>query len=113
MLNAAMFAPEASVGAADACRITRICRPGTVAKPTAPISTRLIIVATWLVAVSAKTARTTVSSTSNVSRVAPRFLSAALPPTRLPTNRPAPNRISSQGTAVLANPLTSVSVNAM
>ncbi len=39
--------------------------------------------------------------------------SAALPPAKLPTKVPTPNSTSSQGTVVAANPLTSVSVNAM
>ena len=38
-LNAAMLAPLASVGAAPAYVMIRICSPGTVANPNAPIST--------------------------------------------------------------------------
>ncbi len=39
-LKAAMLAPEASVGAVLGVPMIRICRPGTVANPKPPMSTR-------------------------------------------------------------------------
>ncbi|OCI29324.1 hypothetical protein OERS_39830 [Oerskovia enterophila] len=79
-LNAAMLAPEAMVGAACAWPMMRIWRPGTVANPNAPMRTSETTVMTWLVAVSAKTARITVSAPRIASRLVVRKRSAALPP---------------------------------
>ena len=47
-LNAPMLAPEARVGAVSAYFMTRICSPGTVAKPKPPSSTMEAMVIGWL-----------------------------------------------------------------
>ena len=112
-LKAAMLAPEARVGALLAYFMTRICSPGTVAKPKPPSSTMEAMVIGWLPAVRAKTTSTTTRTASTTSRVRSTFLSAALPPTVLPMNSPTPKRISSHGTVVAEKPVTSVRVKAM
>lgn len=91
----------------------RICIAGTVAKPNAPMNTSAMIVAIWLPATWENTARMMTSPMSRVISVAPRLLSAARPPRKLPMNSPTPKRTRSQGTDELANPETPVNVNAI
>src|SRR6478672_9041207 len=68
-LKAAMLAPLARVGAEPAYVMIRICRPGTVANPKAPISTRLTTEATGEEAVRANMPMTTASAASTTVSV--------------------------------------------
>lgn len=108
-----MFTALATVGAASALASIRICNGGTVAKPKPPSRNSVTIAGTAAWAVNANTASTTTSATSTVYSVGISARSANLPPTRLPSTGPTPNSTSSQLTALLGRPATSVIMGAM
>jgi len=77
------------------------------------MSTSSTVVATGFDASQAKSTSTTTRAEMKARRVPSIERSASLPPIQLPTTSPAPNSTRSHGTALGANPLTSVRVYAM
>src|SRR6267142_1956864 len=112
-LNAEWFAAAARVGASRAFSMMRVWMIGTHAMPVAPIRNIVTAAASWLCAVTTKSARTSPRPPTAPYRLGMRARSASRPPTRLPTVMPRPKSASSRSTALGEYPATFVIIGSM
>ncbi|MNH35588.1 hypothetical protein D3C79_962880 [compost metagenome] len=111
-MNAPMFRVDTRFGAALPKVTTLTCRAGTAAKAAVAQRNRVISAGIRAALVQLSTVETTAMLANTPTRVAPRRLSASLPPTMLPRVRPTPINSRVQVTPRGETPVTSPSSGA-
>ncbi|MOA38593.1 hypothetical protein D3C78_1602910 [compost metagenome] len=107
-----MFRVDTRFGAALPKVTTLTCRAGTAAKAAVAQRNRVISAGIRAALVQLSTVETTAMLANTPTRVAPRRLSASLPPTMLPRVRPTPINSRVQVTPRGETPVTSPSSGA-